>query len=75
MQFYFVRKFDVSPFVGMPLSVMPQILSQIKGDNKQSTIFRFLQCIPKLCCFSERISAQGPSSKGQRVGLVQNNAN
>jgi hypothetical protein len=48
MRHYFVREFDVSPSVKMPLSVLPEVMSQIEGDDKQSAIIdycsAFLNC-------------------------------
>jgi hypothetical protein len=49
LRFYFVGKFDLSPFVGMPLSVLPEVIDQIEGHEKQSAMYRFLRCIPELC--------------------------
>jgi hypothetical protein len=64
LRFYFVGEFDVSPFVGMPLSVFPRIMSQIKGD-KQSAIYGLLQCIPQLCNVSVRELLQGLAISGK----------
>jgi hypothetical protein len=33
LQFYFVGEFDLSPFINMPLFVLPQIMSQRFGDD------------------------------------------
>jgi hypothetical protein len=33
LRFYFIGEFDVSPFVNMPLSVLPQIMSQIEKED------------------------------------------
>jgi hypothetical protein len=52
--FYFAGEFDVSPLVGMPLSVMPEVMSQIEGDGKLSAINRLLQSVPDLCNVSNR---------------------
>lgn len=54
LQFYFVGKFDLSPFVDKPLSVLAEVIGQIEGHEKQSAMYRFLQCIPELCNVSDR---------------------
>jgi hypothetical protein len=52
--YYFVGEFDVSPFIEMPLSAMPEIMSHIQGDDRQSAIYRLLRLIPELGNVSER---------------------
>jgi hypothetical protein len=74
MRFYFTGKFDVSPFVKMPLSVLPEVMGQIEGNGKQSAIFRLLQCMPEMCNASERKSLEQPGNKRQKITLVQNSA-
>jgi hypothetical protein len=63
--FYFVGKFDVSPFLTMPVSVLPEVMSQIEG-NKLSAIHRFLCCIPDLCNVSDRVS-KPTGNKRQKI--------
>ena len=55
-RYYFVGKFDISPFADMPVTLIPEVLSLIEEDNinKQSAIFRMLKCIPDLCNISSR---------------------
>lgn len=70
LQFYFVGKFNVSPFESMPVSVLPEVMRvmwQIKGKEKQSALYRLLQCMPQLCNVSERNSTQQPSNKRQKM--------
>jgi hypothetical protein len=74
LRFYFTGKFDVSPFVKMPLSVLPEVMGQIEGNGKQSAIFRLLQCMPEMCNASERKSLEQPGNKRQKITLVQNSA-
>jgi hypothetical protein len=64
--FYFVGTFDVSPFMTMPVSVLPEVMSQIEGRNKLSAIHRFLCCIPDLCNVSDRVS-KPTGSKRQKI--------
>ena len=49
-RYYFVGNFDVSPFVKLPVSVVPSVLGMIKGKklDRQSAIFRLLKSIPDL---------------------------
>lgn len=67
--FYFRGKFDVSPFVCMPLSVLPEVMSQIEEGDKQSAIYRLLQCIPELSNVSERKSSEQSGNKRQKMTL------
>eukprot|EP00956_Cyclotella_meneghiniana_P019381 scaffold33190_cov37-Cyclotella_meneghiniana.AAC.4 len=56
-QFYFIGNFDTAPFSSMPVSVLPKVLSMIKGrkeGRQQSAIFRMLTSIPELCNVSSR---------------------
>lgn len=48
LKYYFVGDFDVAPFTNLPVSVIPEIISQIRSDTKQFAIFRLLKCIPEL---------------------------
>jgi hypothetical protein len=59
LRFYFVGQFVVSPFVSMPISIIPEVLSQIQGADKQTAIaiYRLLKCIPELSCVSDRASS------------------
>lgn len=54
--FYFVGDFDVSSFVGMPISLVPTVMGLIEGSdtNRQSAIFRLLKNLPELCNVSSR---------------------
>jgi hypothetical protein len=74
-KFYFVREFDVSPFVNMHLSVLPEVMSQIEGNGKQSAVYRLLQCIPELCNISNRVSSEQPGNKRRKMGSVCNSSN
>ena len=44
-RYYFTGEFDISPFLGMPVSVLPEVLGLIEGDDiyQQSAIFRMLK--------------------------------
>jgi hypothetical protein len=72
LQFYFVGKFDVSPFAGMPVSILPEVMGQIEGNGKQSAIYRLLQCMPELFNVSEQKSMEHSGNKRQKRVLVQN---
>jgi hypothetical protein len=48
LKYYFVEDFDVTPFANMPVSVVPEVISHIQSETKQSAIFRLLKCIPEL---------------------------
>jgi hypothetical protein len=52
--YYFVGEFDVSVISEMPLSAIPEIISHIQGDDRQSAIYRMLRLIPTLGNVSER---------------------
>jgi hypothetical protein len=69
LQFYFVGEYDVSPLAEMSLSVLPEVISQIGGDNKHSAIYRLLRLIPELCNVSGRESPgnEGARNKRQKV--------
>ena len=56
-QYYFVGDFDVSPFVNMNTSALPNVLEMIGGNanNCQSAIVRLLTSIPELCNVSSRV--------------------
>lgn len=58
LRYYFAGAFDLSPFVTMPVSVLPKVMSEIGGDeiNRQSAIFRLLKGLPELCNMSGRAS-------------------
>ena len=45
LRFYFVGEYDVSPLAKMSLSVLPEVISQIGGDNKHSAIYRLLRLL------------------------------
>ena len=57
-RYYFVGNFDVSPFVKLPVSVVPYVLGMIKGKklDRQSAIFRLLKSIPDLCNVVSRVN-------------------
>eukprot|EP00956_Cyclotella_meneghiniana_P034825 scaffold108454_cov37-Cyclotella_meneghiniana.AAC.2 len=44
-RYYFTGDFDISPFLGMPVSVLPEVLGLIEGDDiyQQPAIFRMLK--------------------------------
>jgi hypothetical protein len=67
LRFYFVGNFDITPFVKMPLSILPEVLSQIEGNAKWSAIYGFLQCMLGLCDVTERESNLQPGSKRQKL--------
>jgi hypothetical protein len=56
--FYFVEDFDVSPFLSMAVSVLPEVLSQIKRTNKLPAIYKLLRCLPELSNVSDRGSSE-----------------
>ena len=55
-KYYFAGDFDVSPFASMPLSVVPNVMEMIGGDDSNNTkkslqcnaIFRILKIVPEL---------------------------
>jgi hypothetical protein len=55
--FYFDGDFDPSPFSSMALSVLPEVMSQIRGKNEQSALYRLLRCISELSNVSSRASS------------------
>jgi hypothetical protein len=71
LRFYFTGQYDVSPFVSMPLSVLPEVISQIKGKKKKrmSAIYRLLRCIPELCNISARESTHQSGNERQKIGM------
>ena len=82
-RYYFVRDFDISPFANMPVSVLPEVLSLIRGEintDQQSAIFRVLRCIPELCNVSSRgarsIDGHKDSGRGSnkcpKISLIAN---
>lgn len=66
-QFYFAGEFDVSPFSNMAVSVLPEVMSQIKGDNKQSGIYRLLMCVQELCNISDRVCSEQHGNKRMKT--------
>ena len=56
-RFYFKENFDVSPFLSMPTSLLPDIIGMIQGDEKTKcyAIFRLLRRIPDLSKVSDRV--------------------
>jgi hypothetical protein len=71
LQFYFVGKYDVYPFISMPLSVLPEVISQIRGKKKKkmSAIYRLIKCIPELCNISARESTHQSGNKRPKIGM------
>lgn len=67
---YFVGEFDVSQFASMPVSVVPEVMSQIEGDGKQSAMYRLLKCLPELRNVGERKSIEQTGHKRQKIGSV-----
>jgi hypothetical protein len=66
LRFYFVGEYDVSPLAKMPLSVLPEVISQIGGDHKHSAIYRLLRLIPELCNVSGRKSPGDEAARNKR---------
>jgi hypothetical protein len=62
-RFYFVGDFDMSPFVDVPLCVLPEVMSQIDGEDKLSAIYKLLQYIPDLLNISVRVSSEQNTNK------------
>jgi hypothetical protein len=62
--FYFVGKFDVSPFLLMPVSILPKVMSQIVETNKLSAMYHLLRCIPALCNVSD---SESTGNKRQKI--------
>jgi hypothetical protein len=73
--FYFVGEFDVSPFSGMSASVLPEVMSQIEGSERQTALYRMLQCIPELCSVSDRNCSEQTSNTRQKIGSVHSSFN
>ena len=50
-EYYFDGNFDVAPFVNMPISILPLVMSATRGGkiNCQNAIFRMLRSMPGLC--------------------------
>jgi hypothetical protein len=71
-QFYFVGEYNISPFTNMPLSILPEVMSSIKGNDKQSAIYRLLRGIPEVCNVSGRECSEQPGNKGRQnmVGSI-----
>ncbi|KAL7502391.1 hypothetical protein ACHAXN_000361 [Cyclotella atomus] len=71
LRYYFVEDFDVTPFTKMPMSVVPEVISQIRSDTKQSAIFRLLKSIPELSHVANRClsSQQYSTMKRQKISV------
>jgi hypothetical protein len=55
LRYYFVGDFDVTPFANfLPVSVVPEVISQIRSETKQSSIFLLLKCNPELSNVANR---------------------
>eukprot|EP00956_Cyclotella_meneghiniana_P014636 scaffold22052_cov36-Cyclotella_meneghiniana.AAC.6 len=65
-RYYFIGDFDISPFTKISVSVLPKVLSLIKGSNinRQSAIFRMLKTFPELC----NVSSRDARNAGDREG-------
>lgn len=52
-RYYFIGCFDLSPFVSMPVSLLPRIMELIEGESGycRNAIFRLLRNIPDLLRF------------------------
>jgi hypothetical protein len=75
IQFYFVGEFDISPFVNMPLSVLPKVMGQIEGKDKQFAVYRLLKWIPETCYVCERVSSdQHDGNTRLKASFVHNNS-
>jgi hypothetical protein len=59
----------MSPFVNMPLYFLPKVMNQIRGNGKQSALYRLLKCIPDLCNVSERGTSGRPVNKRMKMSL------
>jgi hypothetical protein len=73
--FYFVGDFDVYPFVNMPLSVLPEVMSQIEGDGKHYAMYRLLLSVPDLCNVSIRVSQKHLGNKRQKMSSDSSSSN
>jgi hypothetical protein len=60
-QVFFVGDFDLSPFACMAVSVLPEVVSRIKGREKLSAIYRLLQCMPDLRDVSGGVVSSEPN--------------
>jgi hypothetical protein len=67
LKYYFIGDFDISPFINIPVSGLPEIISQIRSDTTQSAIFRLLKCIPELCNVASRCHTSEQSSKRPKI--------
>ena len=65
-RYYFIGDYDMSPFADMPVTLIPEVLSLIEGEdiNRQYAIFQMLKCIPELCNVSSRLSGRTDGRKG-----------
>lgn len=59
-RYYFAESFDTSPFAKMPISVVPEVMGMIEGNEQYccNAIFRVLQGIPDLCNVASRTEAR-----------------
>jgi hypothetical protein len=69
LKHYFVNDFDVTPFTNMPVSVVPEMISQIRSDTKQSAIFSLFKCIPELSKVGSRslLTERARKTRRQRI--------
>ena len=53
-RYYFIDNFNVTPFIYMPVSLLPRVLAMIGGHavSRQSAMFRLLRNIPEMCVAS-----------------------
>lgn len=70
--FYFVGQFDVSLFLDLPASILPEVMSKIKGKDKLklSAVYRLLQSIPYLCNVSQRLSSEQNGNERLKISLA-----
>jgi hypothetical protein len=73
VKYYFVGCFELSPFVSMPVSLLPKVMELIKGNSRycQSAIFRVLRNIPDLCSFVRKKHDADISKMSTSTGCKQ----
>ena len=76
-RYYFVGDFDISPFAGLPISVVPSVLGMINDDDAlycQSAIFRLLKSIPDLCNVGSRMKIVSNDDDDEDIDAVKDGA-